>query len=126
MNKWIIAPLLTLFLLGGCASPSPTPPEQAPVDMHNAMNALDYTGIYRAITPPKKAGFLEIELKPDEKFRLLTVRQEEKTGTYIWEKSGSVIQLVLFDDRSPRFFVGEGFLRHEEKTGIAGQILRKE
>ncbi len=125
MKTWIAVPFLTLALLGGCTTSS-SPRNQAPADMHNAMNALDYAGVYRAVPPVKKEGFLVVELKADQRFRLLTARQEEKTGTYVWEKSGSVVQLMLPGGAAPRFFVGEGFLRHEENTGSAGQILRKE
>ena len=123
MNRLIAAPFLTLALLGGCATLSQN--QESP-DMHNAMNALDYRGVYRAEPPVEKGSFRVVELKSDNQFRLLTAQQEEKTGVYIWEKSGSVVQLMLSSGVSPRFFVGEGFLRREENTGSVGQILRKE
>ena len=125
MNKWIAVPCITLVLLGGCTPPSSSP-HQSPVDMHTAMNALDYMGTYRAETPVAKGDFRAIELKADRQFRLLTARHEEKTGPYHWDKSGSVVQLALPDGSKPRFFVGEGFLRRETSTGNTGQILRKE
>jgi uncharacterized lipoprotein NlpE involved in copper resistance len=103
-------------------------------DEHNAMNSLDYLGIYKGVLPCADCEGIEtiVELGSGNSYsKKITYlgknNQEviESSGTFTWNEAGNTI--TLNDEEAPnQYFVGENVLFHLDMEGnrISGDLAK--
>ncbi|MFD2035930.1 copper resistance protein NlpE [Belliella marina] len=95
------------------------------VDHHNAMNSLDYMGIYKGTLPCADCEGIEtiIELGSGNSYVKKVIylgkddqKVTESSGTFTWNDEGNTITLNE-DDEPNKYFVGENVLFHLDMDG---------
>lgn len=102
-------------------------------DGHNAMNALDYQGVYYGVLPCADCEGIEttITLTADSYIKEVVYQGKSKEiitekGTFTWNEAGNTI--TLSGSQSPnQYFVGENDLFHLDVKGnrIQGNLASK-
>ena len=102
-------------------------------DGHNAMNALDYQGVYYGVLPCADCEGIEttITLTADSYTKEVVYQGKSKNivtekGTFTWNEAGNTI--ILSDSEVPnQYFVGENDLFHLDVDGnrIEGKMASK-
>ncbi len=106
------------------------------MDIHNSQNALDWYGVYKGVTPCADCEGIdtEISLNKDLTFILKTkylgkkdLTVFEKTGTFSWDVTGSVISLNDMKGSPNQYKVKENKLIQLDMGGkeIAGALAEK-
>lgn len=99
-------------------------------DEHNAMNSLDYKGVYKGVLPTASGSGMEVMIQlADSTYdkKVLYVGKGDKPfytkGAYSWNKEGNTITLQG-EDKPNQYFVGENTLTQLDVDGnkIKGEI----
>ncbi|PKN40343.1 MAG: hypothetical protein CVU60_16025 [Deltaproteobacteria bacterium HGW-Deltaproteobacteria-18] len=117
MNKLILVAISVCMTLWGCVH-SP--------EGHSSRDSLDWAGIYAGILPCADCPGIHttMTLNPDQTYVRVTRYEERKDGTFeqkgvfSWSPDGSAI--ILDDEKSPAYKVGENALFHLD---MAGQVI---
>lgn len=96
-------------------------------DMHTSQNALSYDGIYRGVLPCADCEGIKttLYLMRDNTFKQVSeyMGKEgsafETTGTFTWDKTGSIITLKEKDGSTSQYQVGEDVLTMLDQEGKA-------
>ena len=133
VSSRLLGATLACAALGMVALPA-SAKSAAPVDGHNAQNALGWDGTYVGTIPSASGtGYkTTLILKNNRTYTLLQDIEhkgkkysESSTGRFTWEKGGSVIRLAAKDDNQ-RFFVSEGFVELQGAQGRNTGPMAKE
>lgn len=142
--------LLAIMFIIGCTSNSPKKNEDKTAvvatvnvaadsssakDMHEAKNALDWTGTYEGNLPCADCEGIqtEVQLNKDDTFIMTTgyegkkkIEHTENKGSFIWV-DGSTIKLEDASHKPVYYFVGENYLKQLDITGkeITGALAEK-
>lgn len=123
----ILVVCLFLLILVGCnffkkkSSPTVHPP-----DMHTSEISLDWQGTYKGVLPCADCQGIETEiiLYKDKRYSKKTKypgkdspRVFEQTGTFVWDSTGSVIQLNSIKNAPTKYKVGENYLQQLDLEG---------
>lgn len=102
-------------------------------DGHNAMNAIDYQGVYYGVLPCADCEGLETTITLTSKDYIKEVLYQGKSkeimtekGTFTWNEAGNTI--TLSGSEAPnQYFVGENDLFHLDREGnrIQGNLASK-
>lgn len=99
-------------------------------DEHNAMNSLDYKGIYKGVLPTASGGGMDVTIELlDSTYnkKVLYVGKTDNAintkGFYSWNKEGNTITLKG-EEKPNQYFVGENTLTQLDIEGnkIKGEI----
>lgn len=99
-------------------------------DEHNAMNSLDYKGVYKGILPTASGSGMDVMIElADSTYnkKILYVGKGDKAfytkGAYSWNKEGNTITLEG-EEKPNQYFVGENTLTQLDVDGnkIKGEI----
>lgn len=99
-------------------------------DHHNAMNSLDYKGVYKGILPTASGSGMDVMIELSDSTynkKILYVGKGDKAiytkGAYSWNKEGNTITLGG-EDKPNQYFVGENTLTQLDMDGnkIKGEI----
>lgn len=99
-------------------------------DHHNAMNSLDYKGIYKGVLPTASGSGMDVVIELSDSTYTKKVVYVGKSnsainskGTYSWNKEGNTITLEG-EDKPNQYFVGENTLTQLDVDGnkIKGEI----
>ncbi len=99
-------------------------------DEHNAMNSLDYEGVYKGVLPTASGSGMDVVIELSDSTynkKVLYVGKGDKAintkGTYSWNKEGNTITLEG-EDKPNQYFVGENTLTQLDIDGnkIKGEI----
>lgn len=99
-------------------------------DEHNAMNSLDYKGVYKGVLPTASGSGMDVMIELlDSTYnkKILYVGRGDKAiytkGTYTWNKEGNTITLEA-EDKPNQYFVGENTLTQLDIDGnkVKGEI----
>ncbi|PXV63349.1 putative lipoprotein NlpE involved in copper resistance [Dysgonomonas alginatilytica] len=100
------------------------------VDEHNAMNSLDYKGVYKGVLPTASGSGMDVMIElADSTYnkKILYVGKGDKAfytkGSYSWNKEGNTITLEG-EEKPNQYFVGENTLTQLDIDGnkIKGEI----
>lgn len=99
-------------------------------DEHNAMNSLDYKGVYKGVLPTASGSGMDVMIELSDSTynkKILYVGKGDKAiytkGAYSWNKEGNTITLEG-EDKPNQYFVGENTLTQLDIDGnkIKGEI----
>lgn len=106
--------------------------ENNPDKAHNSQNSLDYNGTYKGVIPCADCEGIEtsITINLDGTFSKTTkyLGKEENSstenGTYTWNAEGSVITVLIGENYSQMYKVGENILFYLDQEGnrISGDL----
>lgn len=107
-NTFIITLLVVIIIATACNSKQEKPETQTEsqkIDMHNAENSIEWTGIYEGTLPAASSEGIKmtVELKEDKTFNKTDVYIQNKpetfkeNGTFEWDKDSSIIILNAKD-----------------------------
>lgn len=121
MKKLILMTIFACTMLLGCMHAH---------GVHSSRDSLDWAGIYVGTLPCADCPGIHttMTLNPDQTYVLVTRYQDKKDGTFeqkgvfSWSPDGAAI--ILDDDKSPAYKVGENVLFHLDMTGqvITGDL----
>ena len=125
--------LFLLFLVGCNSSKKESAPTVYPPDMHTSEISLDWDGTYKGVLPCADCPGIETEitLYKDKRYAKKTKylgegsrRFFEQTGTFVWDSTGSVIQLNSIKNAASKYKVGENYLQQLDLEGneINGEL----
>ena len=131
--KIIVIGLFLLFLVRCNSSKKESTPRVYPPDMHTSEISLDWQGTYKGVLPCADCPGIETEitLYKDKRFSKKTKYQGkdnrrvfEQTGTFVWDSTGSVIQLNSKTNAASKYKVGENYLQQLDLEGneINGEL----
>jgi len=124
--KILIVCLFLLFLVGCNFSKKESPPTVYPPDMNTSEISLDWQGTYKGVLPCADCPGIETEitLYKDKRYSKKTKylgkdsrRVFEQTGTFVWDSTGSVIQLNSIKNAATKYKVGENYLQQLDLEG---------
>jgi uncharacterized lipoprotein NlpE involved in copper resistance len=103
------------------------------VDMHNSQIALDWSGIYKGVIPCADCVGIETEviLNEDMSFVMRTKylgkgdqKIFEEKGTFVWDKTGSIVSLKGINETPIQYKVAENKLIQLDMEGntISGSL----
>ncbi|MCH7403183.1 copper resistance protein NlpE [Belliella kenyensis] len=137
--------LFSFFLLGSCQQSTQSEVivvddevfegedlGQGFIDHHNALNSLDYMGVYKGVLPCADCEGIEtiIELESGNSYVKKTIylgkkdqQVIESSGTFSWLEDGNTIILET-EDEPNKYLVGENVLFHLDMDGnrITGEL----
>ncbi len=143
--KYSLAPLLLLFCLSlvSCTCDRVTNSGEktaneafssdlpiAKTETHNSMNSLDWEGTYKGTLPCTDCEGIEtsLTLNSDLTYLLKTeylgrndALEEENSGSFTWDESGSIITLQNLESEQNQFKVGENLIW---KLDASGNMIR--
>ena len=126
MNKIILTVMAVCLLFGftACKKNDVSPEPKVVTTLHNSQNSLDWAGTYRKFALAVDLGNIEvaITLDHDGTFELSHKHMGKvifnTTGTFSWDKTGSIITLDTFRHKNYMMFkVGEGQLWQLDSKG---------
>lgn len=139
MSKSLILGLTAWLVLAAC-EPAPQSPSAltaqseptAAVNDHNSANSLDWTGTYEGVVPCADCEGIEtsLTLQQDQTYQLSTTylgkdqTSFQQQGKFVWDATGSVIQLLEQKDGAAQYKVMENQLIQLDMTGqiISGNL----
>lgn len=103
------------------------------VDMHNSQNALDWSGIYSGVIPCADCVGIETEVILNEDMTFIKrtkylgkgdQRIFEEKGTFVWDKTGSIVSLNGINETPIQYKVVENGLIQLDLEGkvITGSL----
>ncbi|WP_413997842.1 copper resistance protein NlpE [Flavobacterium sp. W1B] len=103
------------------------------VDEHNSQNSLDWSGTYSGVVPCADCEGIETEiiLNKDMTFIRRTKylgkgdqKVAEEIGSFVWDKTGSIVSLKGIDEAPGQYKVGENKLMQLDMEGkvITGSL----
>ena len=106
------------------------------IDGHNSQNSLDWSGTYKGIIPCADCEGIatEIVLNSDMTFvkiiKYLGKNENEvleENGSFVWDKTGTIVVLNVSGDSPKRYKVGENKLIQLDMEGkaITGLLAQK-
>lgn len=85
-------------------------------DGHNAMNSLDYAGLYILEGQAENTDLISLKINYEGSYSLTKRDGTAFQGEYRWADNGSEIFLLMPDDQSVRLFVGENYLELRDRN----------
>jgi heat shock protein HslJ len=125
-----------VFLADGCKTASKQAGREA-VKAHNSQNSLDWAGVYTGVVPCADCDGIEtvVIIHKDRTFRVQTkyigksVDVFDKSGTFVWNKAGSNVELlgIPAGTMPTHYQVGENRLIQLDRNGnkIKGDLTSR-
>ncbi|WP_186435267.1 copper resistance protein NlpE N-terminal domain-containing protein [Rheinheimera sediminis] len=137
MSKPLIFSLTAWLVLAACEPVPAEPPAtvftettkvETVVEQHNSQNSLDWAGTYRGVLPCADCEGIDtlLTLNMDNSYLLSITYLGKETdtiqqqGSFEWDNTGSVVQLLHLKDGAALYKVGENQLF---QLDIAGEII---
>lgn len=128
--KILIVGLILVFLVGCNFSKKESTSTVYPPDMHTSEINLDWQGTYKGVLPCADCQGIETEitLYKDKRYTKKTKylgddsRQVfEQKGIFVWDSTGSFIQLDSIKNAATKYKVGENYL---QQLDLEGNVIR--
>jgi uncharacterized lipoprotein NlpE involved in copper resistance len=129
----IVVGLFLLILVGCNFFKKKSGPTVHPPDMHTSEISIDWQGTYKGVIPCADCPGIETEItlymdkrycKKTKYLGEVSPRVFEQTGTFVWDSTGSVIQLNSIQNAPTKYKVGENYLQQLDLEGdeINGEL----